>query len=166
MPADLSPLATAIAEMPMAPLEEIARKAGTSVADVLQSSPKGTATCISGSHFIEVMQAMRSWGEVTFIVNTGNVVLEVKAPIPDGTEGRGYYNLSGKPLHGHLKLDACETIAFVSREMMGRLGHSVQFYAFDGSCMFKIYLGRDNAGAFLPGQEQAFAALRDQMAAT
>ncbi|MBY6049789.1 heme utilization cystosolic carrier protein HutX [Vannielia litorea] len=158
-------LAAAFAEKPMAPLEDIARMAGTSVAEVLHNLPGGEATCIAGTHFIEVMQEMRSWGEVTFIVNTGDVVLEVKAPIPDGSEGRGYYNLSGKPLHGHLKIDACETIAFVSREMMGRLGHSVQFYSFDGNCMFKVYLGRDENRAFLPGQEAAFAKLRDRMAA-
>ncbi|MCO6383841.1 heme utilization cystosolic carrier protein HutX [Oceanicola sp. 502str15] len=160
-----TPLATAFAEKPMAPLEEIAATAGVTVAEVLRALPDGEAVCIAGSHFVEVMQAMRDWGEVTTIVNTGDVVLEVKAPIPDGSVARGYYNLSGKPLHGHLKLEACETIAFVSREMFGRLGHSVQFYSHAGNCMFKVYLGRDEARNFLPGQEAAFTALRARLSA-
>ena len=102
------------------------------------------------------MQDMRTWGEITFIVNTGNVVFEAKGDIPDGKMGRGYYNLHGKPIGGHLKADACELIAFVSRKFMGSDTHSVQFYANDGSCMFKIYLGRDAERNFLAGQVDAF----------
>ena len=156
-------IAAAQKENPMSSLEDIASHAGVRVSDVVRTLPEGEAICIDGSHFVAAMQDMRTWGEITFIVNTGNVVFEAKGDIPDGKMGRGYYNLHGKPIGGHLKADACELIAFVSRKFMGSDTHSVQFYADDGSCMFKIYLGRDAERNFLAGQVDAFSALRDRL---
>ncbi len=151
-------------ENPMHSLEDIARLAEARVSDVVRNLPEGEAICIDGRHFVEAMQDMRNWGEITFIVNTGNVVFEARGEIPDGKIGRGYYNLHGKPIGGHLKAEACELIAFVSRKFMGSDTHSVQFYADDGSCMFKIYLGRDAERNFLSGQVKAFESLRDRLA--
>lgn len=162
-------LATRISDVmkdaPATALEEIADKAGCSVAEVVRHLPAGEATCLPGRHFVEVMQDIRNWGEITFIVNTGDVILEAKAPLGDGSLGHGFYNLHGKPISGHLRADACEMIAFVSRSFMGRATHSVQFYNQTGGCMFKIYLGRDDKKNFLTGQEQAFANLRHRLQA-
>ncbi len=157
-------VAAALEEKPVAALEDIAATAGTSVIDVVRNLPEGEATCVDGSHFVEAMQAMRDWGEITLIVNTGDVILEGKAPMPDGSLAHGYYNLKGKPIGGHLKADACEMVAFVSRKFMGSDTHSVQFYSKAGNCMFKVYLGRDAERNFLPGQVDAFKALRDRLA--
>ncbi len=161
-------LATRISDVmkdtPTTSLEEIASQAGCSVADVVRHLPEGEATCLPGTHFVEVMQNIRNWGEITFIVNTGDVILEAKAPLGDGALGRGFYNLNEKPISGHLRADACEMIAFVSRSFMGRATHSVQFYNQSGGCMFKIYLGRDAEKNFLLGQETAFVTLRDRLA--
>lgn len=156
-------VADALTEKPVSALEDIAALAGSTVADVVRHLPEGEATCVPGSHFVDVMQAMRKWGEITMVVNTGNVILEAKAPMPDGSVGRGFYNLKGKPIGGHLKYEACNIIAFVSRSFMGAPTHSVHFYADDGSCMFKVYLGRDADRNFLPGQEDAFIALRNTL---
>lgn len=157
-------VANALSEKPMAALEDIAKLAKTRVSDVVRNLPEGEAICVDGSHFVDAMQDMRSWGDITFIVNTGNVILEAKGEIPDGKLGHGYYNLHGKPIGGHLKASACELVAFVSRKFMGADTHSVQFYGDDGTCMFKVYLGRDAERNFLPGQVDAFAALRDRLA--
>lgn len=164
MQPDLSDrIAKALAETPMTALEDIAASANSTVADVVRHLPDGQSICVPGEFFVEAMQAMKDWGEITFIVNTGSVIFEGKAPLPDGSVARGFYNLHGKPLGGHLKYEACEMIAFVSRDFMGKQTHSVQFYDTDGACMFKIYLGRDADRNFLPGQEDAFCALRDKL---
>ena len=160
-----SRVAAALSEKPVAALEDIAKLAETRVADVVRHLPEGEAVCVPGELFVEAMQDMKTWGEITFIVNTGDVILEAKAPLPDGSMGRGFYNLHGKPIGGHLKAEACEFIAFVSRKFMGVDTHSVQFYSESGDCMFKVYLGRDEERNFLPGQVDAFVALRDRLTA-
>ncbi|WP_319530450.1 heme utilization cystosolic carrier protein HutX [uncultured Cohaesibacter sp.] len=156
-------VAAALAEKPTSALEDIAKRANVRVIDVVRNLPDGEAHCVDGEHFVDVMQSMRNWGDITFIVNTGTVIFEAKGQIPDGSLGHGYYNLHGKPIGGHLKADACELIAFVSRTFMNSETHSVQFYAKDGTCMFKVYLGRDEDRNILPGQVDAFKTLRDRI---
>ncbi|MCL4684881.1 heme utilization cystosolic carrier protein HutX [Myxococcota bacterium] len=158
-------LHAAIAEKPSAPLEEIAAQAGTTVADVVHALPGGAAVCVSGDRFVDVMTDIAGWGEITFIVNTGDVILEAKGELPSGKTGRGFFNLHGKPIAGHLKADACGMIAFVTRKLFGSDTCSVQMYAHAGHCLFKIYLGRDAEGRLRPDQIARFEALRDRLAA-
>lgn len=149
----------AMAETPTAALEDIAKASGTSVAAVLRALPKGEAHCISGAHFVTVMDAFHDWGDMTFIVNTGDVILEAKG-IVKGAMGRGMYNLSGKAVAGHLKPQACDMIAFVSRKLFGMDTHSIQFYNAEGACLFKIYLGRDADRQIVPDQVTKYHDLR------
>ncbi|MFV0490648.1 MAG: heme utilization cystosolic carrier protein HutX, partial [Pseudorhodobacter sp.] len=146
---------TAMAETPTAALEDIARAAGTNVASVLRALPEGEAHCIPGAHFVSVMDSFGDWGDMTLIVNTGNVILEAKGQVT-GSVGRGFYNLGGKAVGGHLKFDACDMIAFVSRKLFGSDTHSIQFYDTKGDCMFKIYLGRDADRKLIPSQVQNY----------
>jgi hypothetical protein len=157
-----SRLESALSEKPTATLEDIAEIAGVSVADVVRQLPGGEAVCADGCHFVDVMKAMAEWGEITFIVNTGDVILEARGELPDGSLGRGYYNLHGKPIGGHLKADACAMIAFVSRQLFRSLTHSVQFYNREGQCMFKVYLGRDENRQMQPEQIEKYNVLRDR----
>jgi putative heme utilization carrier protein HutX len=155
---------SALASKPGAALEDIAQAAGCSFAEVLRALPPEEAIGIDGSHFVEVMQAISQWGEITLVVNSGDVILEVKGELPAGSLGHGYYNLHGKPIGGHLRADACATIAFVSRKLFGSDTHSVQFIAPAGHCLFKIYLGRDAARCLIPEQVLAFTGLRARLA--
>jgi len=156
---------TALDATPGAALEDIGKAAGCSVAEVVRALPPGEAVCIDGARLVEVMQAISEWGEVTFIVNTGDVILEAKGKVPPGSLGHGYYNLHGKPIGGHLRADACGLIAFVSRKLFGSDTHSVQFYAKAGHCLFKVYLGRDAERRPIADEVRAFTALRDRLAA-
>lgn len=149
----------AMAETPTAALEDIAKAADTSVAAVLRALPEGEARCIPGAHFVAVMDAFRDWGDMTFIVNTGDVILEAKGVVK-GAMGRGMYNLSGRAVGGHLRAEACDMIAFVSRKLFGTDTHSIQFYNAQGGCMFKIYLGRDADRQLNPEQVEKYHALR------
>ncbi|WP_026381593.1 heme utilization cystosolic carrier protein HutX [Afifella pfennigii] len=161
---DRARLRQAILDQPAAALEDIARAAGCSTAEVVASLPEGQAVIVPGTHFARVIEDVTGWGEVTFIVNTGDVILEVKAEVPKGSEAKGFFNLHGKPLGGHIRANACATIAFVSRKLFDSETKSVQFYGKDGACMFKIYLGRDERRQLLPEQVAAFDALRAELA--
>lgn len=158
-------LKTALADNPTAALEDIARTAGVTPLNVLEALPEGEVTALPGGLMVEVLEDIATWGEITFIVNTGPVILECKAPLGKGTVGKGMYNLNEKPICGHLNHTACARVAFVRRKLFSMETRSVQFYAKDGSCMFKIYLGRDEARALKADQVAAFDALETRLTA-
>lgn len=158
-------LAKALADNPTAALEDIARAAGTTPLAVLDALPDGEVTSVTGDHMVAALDDIASWGEITFIVNTGPVILEAKAPMQGGTVARGMYNLKGKPISGHLNIDACARVAFVRRTLFSMETRSVQFYGHDGQCLFKIYLGRDENRQLIPEQIARFDALEQRLTA-
>lgn len=157
-------IADVLVANPGAVLERIAKQQEVTTADVVACLPAGEAITIDGHRFTEIMLEITAWGEVMFIVNTEDLVLEAKGVVPEGAMGHGYYNLHGKPIGGHLKADNCVSISFVSRKLFSNDTHSVQFYNRDGGCMFKIYLGRDENRQLIPEQVVKFKTLRDRMA--
>lgn len=153
----------AIAENPTGALEDIAARAGATVLQVLEALPEGEVAAVPGSRFEEVMADITGWGEITFIVNTPNIIFEVRAPLGSGKVGHGMFNLHDKAIGGHIHYHKCERIAFVRRKFFNTDTASVQFYARDGSCMFKIYLGRDENRALKPDQIAAMDALQARL---
>ena len=153
----------ALEKEPGAVIEAIAEDNAVTPADVITCLPDGQATTVDGVLFEDIMGEIAAWGEVTFIVNTPDLIFEAKGEVPKGAMGRGYYNLFGKPIGGHLKADNCASISFVSRKLFTSDTHSVQFYNKDGGCMFKIYLGRDKDRQLIPEQVAKFAECRDRM---
>lgn len=158
-------IAADLAESPGAVIEEVAKRHSVAPKEVLALLPEAQVTTVDGTHFETVMGEMTAWGEVTFIVNTGDVILEAKGAVPPGRMGQGYYNLHGKPIGGHLRANHCDLIAFVSRKLFKSDTHSVQFYNQEGGCMFKVYLGRDTERRLIPEQVAHFRALRDRLVA-
>jgi putative heme utilization carrier protein HutX len=155
----------AIAANPMGALEDIAAAANTQPGAVLDHLPADEVSLAPGSAFVEVMRDLTDWGDVTVVLNTGPVIFEAKGVVPRGSIGRGFYNLHGAPIGGHIKADACDRVAFVSRKFMGVETHSIQFYTAGGACMFKVYLGRDADRQMHPDQIARFTALRDRLSA-
>lgn len=158
-------LAEALTRNPTAALEDIAREAGVTPLAVLEALPAGEVTHLPGDLMVTVLDEIAHWGEITFIVNTGPVILEAKAPMQGGTLAHGMYNLKGKPISGHLRADACARVAFVRRKLFSMETRSVQFYGHDGACLFKIYLGRDAQRQLIPEQMAAFDALETRLMA-
>ncbi|AFL72194.1 heme utilization cystosolic carrier protein HutX [Thiocystis violascens] len=150
---------------PGAVLEDLAKAHGVTTRDVLALLPETEAVSVDGDRFEQAMREMTTWGELTLVVNTGDVILEVRGPLPEGSLGQGYYNLHGKPIDGHLKASNCDLIAFVSRKLFSSDTHSVQFYNRLGDCMFKVYLRRDAQRQLIPEQVERFRALRDGLIA-
>lgn len=153
----------AIAENPTGALEDIAAKAGVTPLAVLEALPEGEVVTVPGSLFEQVMADVTAWGEITFIVNTPNIIFEVKAPVGPGKIGHGMFNLHDKAIGGHIHYQKCAKIAFVRRKFFNTDTASVQFYAHDGSCMFKIYLGRNEDRALKPEQIAAMDALQARL---
>lgn len=151
---------TILNETPGAVLEQVALKAEASVADVVRCLPEGQVTHFPPKRFADVMAGITKLGKITFIVHTDDIVMECKGEVPEGSFGRGYFNIHGNsPLSGHIKADRCGDIFFISRPLMGRESHSVQFYNQDGGCMYKIYLGRDENRELIPEQVEKYKAL-------
>lgn len=147
-------------------LEQIAEQHKITTADVVSCLSANEASTIAGDNFEHVMMEISSWGEVTLLVNTGDLILEAKGSVPKGNTAHGYYNLHGKPIGGHLKGTNCASISFVSRKLFASDTHSVQFYNHDGGCMFKIYLGRTEERQLIPAQVRKFKEYQHMMAET
>ncbi|WP_375057528.1 heme utilization cystosolic carrier protein HutX [Zobellella sp. DQSA1] len=123
----------------------------------------GLCRPVAGKHARTILERVAEWGPVTTIVEVAGSVFEVKAALPKGRLGHGYFNLFGQPgqLHGHLKLEAIAHVALLSRPHRGKEAHAIVFYDAEEHCIFKIYLGRDERGELFPDQVQAFNALKE-----
>lgn len=165
--ADAAARATAaLALKPDGIVEAIARDAGLSLRQVLEILPPGQAVFIGGDRFDDVWGSLGRWREVLLIVQTGDVVLEVRGPLPPGTEGGSWFNVHGdSPIGGHIRKVACTQIAFVDRPFHGRRSCSVWFMDEAGAALFKVFVPRDAARTLDPDALSAFEALRAKLSA-
>jgi len=145
-------------------LEQIATKHGVSTFEVVRALPSDHCRLVGADRFSDVMEDLTGWGDLMVIVHTPNIVLECKGPIPEGTYGRGYFNIHGdSPIGGHIKADRCASIAFVSRPFMGRESCSIQFFDHEGEAMYKVFVGRDKDRNLIREQVEKFASLRTRL---
>jgi putative heme utilization carrier protein HutX len=159
---DLAAIRAALKEQLDGVLDDVARRHNVSLRVVLDLLPGAAARSASGGRFVEIWGDLVDWGPVTFIVHTEDGVFETKAPLPPGSEGRGYFNIHGEsPLGGHLRIARCAAIYFVDRPFFGRRSCSLQFINIDGSAMFKVFVGRDEKRELLAEQLARFERLRN-----
>lgn len=155
-----------LAENPGAIVEEVAKAQNATAREVVEALPEQMRKFAPGTAFIDAMQDIATWGDVTLIVHTDDGIMEFGGPVPPGEVGRGYYNVpGGKGFHGHLRHERCAGIAFVERPLMGRLSASVQFLNTDGGIMFKVFVGRDEKRELKADQMQKFRALAERLCA-
>ncbi len=140
----------------------IAEQLQVTEGEVVLSLPSTLVVPLAGHLAQAIVEALPSWGAVTTIVHSMGSIFEVKAPFPKGKLARGYYNLMGKDgeLHGHLRLDLVEHIALVSKPFMGQESYFIGFFAANGECVFKVYLGRDKQRNLYPQQIEKFQQLK------
>lgn len=155
----------AIAQKPDGILEALASEYSVPVQTVIECVPGGV-THIDGSHFVEVLGDIASWGPITFICHSKDAVIEFSGPFPQGRIGHGMYNLQGAGigLSGHLRPENCRSIFFVRRPFMGMETLSVQFFNGDGETIFKIYVGRDEQRKLKTDQVERFDQLERRFA--
>lgn len=158
---ELNALKERLAKNPGVILEGLAEASKATPAQLIECLPETMWWRINGERFIEVMGQIATWGDVTVIVHTADVIMEFLGPLPEGEQGHGFYNLKGGKggLHGHLRHNRCVGIYFVERPFMAKATASVQFVNEEGGIMFKIYVGRDEQGELRSDQMAAFRAL-------
>jgi Putative heme iron utilization protein len=157
----------AILAKPDGILEHLAEEHGVSLRAVLDCLPEDSATAVPGDRFIDVLNDVAKWGDITFICHSKDAVIEFSGPFPMGRMGHGMYNLQGAKtgLSGHLRPERCAAIYFVRRPFMGLETMSIQFFNADGHAMFKIYVGRDEQRRLRADQVERFSRLRSKMVA-
>jgi putative heme utilization carrier protein HutX len=149
-----------MAENPGAVFETVAKDYGVTPRAAVEALPAEMRRLAPGDAFIEVMNDIAKWGDVTLIVHTDDGIMEFTGPIPAGEVMRGYFNLMGSTgLHGHLRHDRCAGLAFVERPFMNKLSAVVVFFNCDDGIMFKIFVGRDEKRELKVDQLAAFRAL-------
>ncbi len=145
--------------------EAIAAEHGLTPREVAGCLPPSTGIRVPGDLFEEIMHDVATWGVVTFLVHTPDLILECAGTVPKGKVAQGYFNLIGdSPIGGHLRSQNCRDIQFVSRTLMGTESHGILFFNGDGGVMFKIFVGRDKHHRLDPDQVGRFKDLRDRLA--
>lgn len=158
-------LAGAMAADPSALFEDVARRYGVPLRQVVGALPPQMRRFALGGAFVDVMADIARWGDVTLILHSDDGVVEFTGPVRAGTVARGYYNIPGPAgFHGHLRHERCADIGFVERPFFGRPQASVLFFNVDGGIMFKVFVGRDEKRDLLADQLAAFRALADRLA--
>lgn len=142
---------------------DMARRLAVAEWELVSRLPEALIFTLPGSLAQTVLERVSEWGRVTTIVEVAGSIFEVKAPLPKGRVGHGYYNLFGEPgeLHGHLKLDAISHISLQSKPHRGNEAYAIVFYGSDGGGIFKIYVGRDEQGILFPDQVVHFNGLKE-----
>ncbi|RKR71256.1 heme utilization cystosolic carrier protein HutX [Otariodibacter oris] len=138
------------------------------IAQQLQQ-PEGNILCALPEQFVkifpserleEILSTISQWGVFTTIIEKEGSIFEIKDQFPSGMIGRGYYNLNMKgeegTLHGHLKLDNIEKIAFISLPFRGKESYNIAFISPQGQTVFKVYLGRNEQRELFPDQVENF----------
>lgn len=147
-------------------VEQVAKDQNATAREVIEALPEEMRKIAPGAAFIDAMQDIGTWGDVTLIIHTDDGIMEFGGPVPAGEVGRGYYNVPGsKGFHGHLRHERCAAIAFVERPFMGRLSASALFINTDGGIMFKVFVGRDEKRELKADQLEKFRKLADRLCA-
>jgi len=161
----LSAARAALAAKPDGVIENVAREHGVAARDVLAMLPAGEAVAEPAEAFEAIWTEVTGWGEILFIVNTPDIVLECHGALVPGTAGHGWFNVHGdSPIGGHIKASNCREICFVDRVFHGRRSLSIQFFNEAGEAMFKIFVRRDKERALIADQIPRFEALRARYA--
>lgn len=162
--ADIDAVRRELAENPGGVLEATASQHGLSLQSVVELLPQEMWATVPGDLFVEVMEDLTGWGDVTVIAHTKDIILEVEGPVPPGKLGHGFYNLHGdSPIGGHLRAGNCAAITFLRRPFMGTETVSVQFFNAGGEAMFKVFVGRDKDRKLKPDQLARFEALKARL---
>ena len=147
-------------------LEMLAAQNQCSFEDVIRCLPEENVRQTEGSRIVEILQAVTAWNEsVTFIAHTPDAIVEVSGKLPNGKVGRGFYNFDHPEtdggVHGHIYYENCASIYLLERPFMGKATCSLNFINRNGGAMFKIFVGRDEAGELKQHQIEAMRKLFD-----
>lgn len=158
----LNNLATYMQSNPEELLEKIAQDHKVTMTQVIQAIPD--AKIVDGSNFDTIWEEVTTWGDVLFLIHTGDIIAEISGELPPGTHSQKYFNLRHqKGLSGHIKAEHCQYIAFIERKFMKMSTASIIFLNHLGQSMFKIFVGRDEKHQLKAEQLEKFRALANKI---
>jgi len=141
-------------------IEGLAEESRVTPQQFVATLPAQTHCFAPASKFMEVMDDIASWGEVSVLLCGTDGVVELTGCLPKGELTHGYFHwIADGKISGHLRNDRCGSIAFVERAFMGRPSAFVLFFNRDGGIMFKIFVARDERNVPREDQLKAFRAL-------
>jgi len=123
-------------DQPGVVLESVARTFNVPLASVVARLPAAEQVTAPGELFVAIMEEVSNW--------------------------RGYYNIPGA-IGGHFKPEEFHSISFIDRTLMGKPSRSILFFNSQGSCVFKLYLGRQENREMIPEQVQLFGQLIEKI---
>ncbi len=104
-----------------------------------------------------LLELFSTWDNTTTIILHGGSVFEFKGVFPSGNNAHGFYNLKGETgFEGHLNLSKVATITAEIKQHRGREARSFNFIDGHEQLIFKVFLGRDDAGEIHINQIAAF----------
>lgn len=163
---DKQKIQEALVSQPNAFPSSIAQQLGVSEYAVVRELSADAVQEVPASSFDEIMKEVTQWGDLTFLVRNGSVIAEIKATVPPGSYGHGYFNFEhgASPIGGHICADQLGAIYFVTKPSFGMESLSIQFFDKQGENMFKIYLARTEDKQIIPQQKEAFNKLKASLA--
>jgi heme iron utilization protein len=162
----LQALRESLEKNPRSVLEDVAVENSISTREAIECLPPQYWTAVDGSSFEAIMSDLTAWGEVTLLVHTADAILECKGKIPSGRFVRGFYNLEGGVIGGHIRAGNCAAIYFIRRPFMKLDSCAVWFINCNGEPMFKVFVGRNPDRSLKVEQVAGFLALRERLQAT
>lgn len=165
---DKQQIREALVNQPNAFPSSIAQQLGVSEYAVISELSGDVVQQVDASSFDTIMKEVTQWGDVTFLVRNGSVIAEIKATVPLGSYGHGYFNFAhgASPIGGHICADQLDAICFVTKPAFEMESLSIQFFDKQGESMFKIYLARSEDKQIIPQQKEAFNKLKASLLAS
>lgn len=149
-----------LAKNPSILFEILAESTNASEAELIECLPTEMWHKASSEHFEAILTTTSTWGKLTTIVHTEDVILEFSGDFPSGSISHGFYNLNNESgMHGHLRYKNCGAIYFVTRPFKGTETRSILFSNHKGGIMFKVFLGRDDSHKIFDHQIEKFIAM-------
>ena len=142
---------------------DVAKQLNVREYEILQYRGDDEFKEVGAENLMKIFEEVSTWGEMLFIKNTPEFIIEIKVSVPMPKKAKGFLNFTDKSgfLGGHLKEDAVCAIGFVSTKFMGFLGHSLHFYDADHNVIFKLFVNRNEKMKLDEAQEQKFLALKN-----
>lgn len=144
-------------------LEKIAQDHQVTLTQVIQALPE--AKIVDGNNFDTVWGEVSTWGDVMFLIHSGDIIAEISGELPPGKHSDKYFNLRHqKGLSGHIRAEHCQYIAFIERTFMKMATASIVFLNHAGQSMFKIFVGRDEKHQLKTEQLEKYRTLVKKLA--
>jgi Haem utilisation ChuX/HutX len=156
---NLEAIHAALNEQPDGVLDDVAHRHGAPLRVVRDLLPGPAARSALGGRFAEIWGDLLEWGPVTFIVHTEDGVFEMKAPLPPGSEGRGYSTAmrTARLAGTYASRDARRSILSIGRSSAAGLARCSSSTSMAARCSRSLS-GATKSGSCFPSNSPASSA--------